>query len=115
MTSSNPYDMAHELARSITSSEIYSNYVVAKKALDENSELKGKVLKLREMQMEMNKAEILGEDLPAEKIREITLEFARLNQEKVVQQFFTTEGAFVQMFTDIQEIIQKAIEQGFEY
>jgi cell fate (sporulation/competence/biofilm development) regulator YlbF (YheA/YmcA/DUF963 family) len=111
----NPYDKAHELARSITGSDVYNNYVVAKKDLDGNSELKEKVLKLREMQMEMNKAEMLGENLPTEKVREAALEFARLNQEKVVQKFFAAEGAFIQMFTDIQEIIQKAIEQGFEY
>jgi cell fate (sporulation/competence/biofilm development) regulator YlbF (YheA/YmcA/DUF963 family) len=110
----NPYDKAHELARSITCCEVYNNYVSAKKALDENSELKDKVLKLREIQMELNKAEMLGQKLPTEKVREVTLEFARLNQENVIQKFFTAEGAFIQMFTDIQEIIQKAIEQGFE-
>jgi cell fate (sporulation/competence/biofilm development) regulator YlbF (YheA/YmcA/DUF963 family) len=114
MVISNPYDKAHELARSITDSQIFQDYVIAKKAPDENLELKEKVLKLREMQMEMNKAQILGEDFPGEKVKEVTLEFARLNQEKAAQQYFIIESKFVQMFTDVQEIIQKAIEQGLE-
>ncbi|MGI5920809.1 MAG: YlbF family regulator [Syntrophomonadaceae bacterium] len=114
MTSLNPYDQAYALARSITESEVYNKYVEAKKVLDSNPDTKERVLKLREQQMEINKAQALGENPSGDKVREVTLEFARLNREEIAEQFFSAEASFVRMFADIQEIIQKEIEKDLK-
>ncbi|MEN6350941.1 MAG: YlbF family regulator [Syntrophomonas sp.] len=110
----NPYDKAHELARSITSNEAYIDYCAAKKKIDDNPEWKEKILNLRQRQMEINKAQIFGEEMPKETVGEVALEFAKLNRNKEIAEFFRTEGVFIRLFNDLQEIIQKAIQDGFE-
>ena len=85
---SNPYDTAHELARSITKSEIFKNYLQAKQVLDQKPDLRDKVLAFRNQQMEVNRAQISGEEIDGEKIKELSLEFAKLNQNKDIAAFF---------------------------
>jgi len=109
----NPYDLAHELARSITDNETYQRYIKAQMELDQNPEAKEKVRQFRALQMEVNQAQILGQNLPDDKVQQVTLEYAKLNREKSIADFFTAEGMFMQMFTDIQQIIQKSLESGF--
>jgi cell fate (sporulation/competence/biofilm development) regulator YlbF (YheA/YmcA/DUF963 family) len=114
MSNVNSYDKAHELARAITKSEPYLNYCQAKKEVEKKPEWKSKLLELRQRQAEFNRAQILGNDVPKETVQELSLEFARINQIKEIAEFFRAETAFVQMFNDIQEIINKAIESGLE-
>lgn len=112
--SANPYDKAHELARAITDSEQYRNYVQTKEVVESNPELKEKILTLRNKQMELNRAQMLGEDIGEDFVAKITREFAELNQIKELADFFNAEGHFITLFNDIQGIIQSKIEEGFE-
>lgn len=109
----NPYDKAHELAHAIKASDIYLDYVAAKREIEKDQELKERLLEFRNRQMEINRAQMLGGDVPDDNVNEVTLEFAKMNQEKEFADFFNAEGRFIQMFNDIQEIMQKAIQSGF--
>ena len=106
----NPYDKAHELARAIKESDIFRSYIAAKNELEEKPEYKEKIYKLREKQIEINRAQVLGEEPAPQLMQELTLEFAKLNQKKEIASFFEAEGKFMQMFNDVQEIIQKSIK-----
>ncbi|MBC7074558.1 MAG: YlbF family regulator [Syntrophomonadaceae bacterium] len=110
----NPYDKAHELARSIISSDAYLNYIAAKKKIEKDPEIKEKIQNLRIRQLEINKANLLGEEVSRDQINAVTLEFAQLSQNREIAEFFEAESRFVQMFSDLNEIIQKAVESGFE-
>lgn len=109
----NPYDLAHDLAHAIKDSETYQRYIRAQKELEQNPEAKERVRQFRALQMEINQAQILGQNLPDDKVGQVTLEYAKLNREKTIADFFNSEGMFMQMFTDIQQIIQKKLESGF--
>ncbi|MDD3268178.1 MAG: YlbF family regulator [Syntrophomonadaceae bacterium] len=109
----NPYNKAHELADAIKASEMFTNYLAAKQQLEEKPELKEKIINLRQRQMEMNRRQMLGEEIKPEEVQEISLEYAKTNQIKGLGEFLKAEGVFIQMFNDIQEIIQKAIESEF--
>lgn len=113
MLKQNPYDKAHELARAMKDSEIYQRYVLAQKQLKQNPAAEEKIRQFRIIQMEANQAQILGEAQADAKVTEVTLAYAKLNQDKSIAEFFNAEGLFVQMFSDIQQIIQKSIESGF--
>jgi len=39
------------------------------------------------------------------------MEFAKLNQYREIAAFFETEARFLKMFNELQEIIQKALQQ----
>lgn len=110
----NPYDKAHELAKAITESEQYLNYVQAKEAVERNPEFREKILELRNKQMELNRAQMLGEDMGGDIVAQVTNEFAKLNQIEEIANFFNAEGHFITLFNDVQNIIQQKIEKGFE-
>ncbi|PKM78686.1 MAG: hypothetical protein CVU90_01425 [Firmicutes bacterium HGW-Firmicutes-15] len=113
MLNQNPYDKAHELARAIKDSEAFQRYVLVQKQLEQNPEAQEKIRQFRTQQMEINQAQILGQALDDEKVTQLTVEYAKLNMNKMIAEFFNAEGMFVQMFTDIQEIIQKSMESEF--
>lgn len=110
----NPYDKAHELAHAIIGNQVYLDYLAAKKTIDKNPEYKEMVIAFRTRQIEMNRAQALGEEISKDTINEITLEFAKLNQIQEIATFMESEGRFIQMFNDLQEIIQKAIEKDLD-
>lgn len=106
----NPYDAAHDLARAIKNSDIFQDYVQAKKQVEQNPKFSEIVYAIRDKQMMVNRSQILGEKNP-EVVQELALEFAKANQHQEIARFFEAEGKFVQMFNDLQEIIQKAMRQ----
>jgi len=110
----NPYDKAHELARAITNSEVYTRYVAAKLAVEKNPDYQEKILKVRNQQMELNRAQMLGEEVNSDSVLELSQMFAKANQVEEIAEFFNAEGAFIQLFNDMMEIIQKAVEVGFK-
>ncbi len=110
MVGSNPYDRAHELARAIKDSDVFRGYIAAKNEMEEKPEYKEKIFRLREKQIEINRAQVLGEEPAPALMQELTLEFAKLNQHKEIASFFEAEARFVQMFNDVQEIIQTSIK-----
>lgn len=110
----NPYDKAHELARAITGSEVYTRYVAAKSAVEKIPEYQQKILEIRNQQMIFNRAQMLGQEMDSDKVLELSQMFARANQIEEIADFFNAEGAFIQMFNDMMEIVQKAVEGGFK-
>lgn len=108
----NPYDKAHELAKAITDSEQYQNYVAAKNVVEGRPELKEKILALRNKQMELNRAQMLGKDVGEDFIEQIAKEFAEMNQIDELANFFNAERQFITLFNDVLGIIHKRVEQG---
>ena len=60
MTEASPFDKACELAQAIKQSQAFQRYLAAKQLLDRHPEYKQKVLKVRSVQMEVNRAHVLG-------------------------------------------------------
>lgn len=110
MADSNPFDKAHELARSIRQSPAYERYLHAKREIDKHPDCKDKILKVRSRQMELNRAHILGEELPADSMAELSRELSALNQYAEIAEFFAAETAYINMFQYIQNIIQDALD-----
>lgn len=107
----NPYDNAHELSRSILRSEIFNNYLQTKKDLDQKPASRDKVLEFRKRQMVVNRAHVTGEEISADYFQELSLDYAKLNQDKDIAAFFNAEAEFINMFNDIQEIIRQSIDR----
>lgn len=110
MADSNPFDKAHELARAIKQSQAYERYLSAKREVDKYPDYKEKILKIRSQQMELNRAHILGEELPADSMAQLSQELSALNQYAEIAEFFEAETYFINMFRDIQNIVQNALD-----
>lgn len=113
MSSHKANDLARQLAATITDSLVYKSYIEAQKSLAEDPNLKEKIRAFREKQAEINNKHFIGEEMPADQIKDISLEFAKLNTHKAAADFFRAEADFVSMFNEIQEIIQKEVIAGF--
>lgn len=108
----NPYDKAHELARAITESEQYKNYVKAKEIIENTPANKEKLLDFRNRQMEVNEKQMWGEEIAQEVVLNLAQDFAKLNEVEEIANFFNAEANFINLFNDIQQIIQKKLENG---
>lgn len=110
VSESNPYDKAHELARSIKQSQAFQRYLAAKLAVDQHPDYKDKILRVRGKQMELNRAHIMGQQLPADLMSELSQELAALREYAEINEFFDSESYFINLFQDIQNIIQSALD-----
>ncbi len=110
MTATNPYDKAHELARAIKGSDAYRNYLNAKEEIEKNLEAKQKIYVLRQHQMDVNRAQVLGEKVSEDKLRDLAMEYAQLTKDPGVAAFFEAERTFIQLYNELMEIIHKAVE-----
>ncbi|MDD4775533.1 MAG: YlbF family regulator [Syntrophomonas sp.] len=109
----NPYDKAHELVRALKANEAYQNLVEAQRKLDSDPEAKQRLNLFRNLQMEVNQAEMLGQPVADQQVQQVALEYAKLNRNKLIAAVFEAEAAFIQLFSDIQQIIQKGLESDF--
>ena len=103
MTATNPYDKANELARAIKDTDAYRNYLVAKEEIEKDLEARQKIFVLRQHQMEVNRAQVLGEKVPEDKLRDVAIEYAELSKNPGVAAFF--EGV-----PDQQYAVNRAID-----
>ncbi len=112
MTEPNPLKKAHELAQSIKESLAYGRYLQAKEEIDKHPDYKNLILKVRSRQMELNRAHILGEELPADSMSELSEELASLRQYAEIAEFFDAETRYINLFQAVQRIIEN--ELGLE-
>lgn len=108
----NPYDKAHELVRAIKDHESYQGLVEAHNMLNQDADAKNSFIQFRKLQMEVNQAEMFGQPVANEKVQQVALEYAKLSRNKLIADVFNAEASFVQMFSDVQQIIQNGIESG---
>ncbi|MEQ8201487.1 MAG: YlbF family regulator [Syntrophomonadaceae bacterium] len=109
----NPYDKTHELVRAIKADERYQRLAAAQRLLNLDPQAKKKLELFRNIQMEINQAEMLGQPVADEQVQQVALEYAKLSRNKVIAEVLDAEAAFIQLFSDIQLIIQKGLESDF--
>lgn len=107
------YNIAHQLAEAIKESRVFNDYIKVQKLIEERPELKVRIRAFREKQTKTNNKQFAGEEIPADLIKEISLEFAKLNINKEAADFFQAEADFIKMFNEVQEIIRNEISAGF--
>jgi cell fate (sporulation/competence/biofilm development) regulator YlbF (YheA/YmcA/DUF963 family) len=114
MTNGNPYDKAHDLARAIKDTEAFRRYVAVQKQLGQNPGALERVRDFRNLQMEVNQAHSLGQEPAEGRVDYIAIQYAKLNKDDLIAEYFQAEGLFVQMYNDVQDIIQKSLDNGFD-
>ena len=87
MTEASPFDKACELAQAIKQSQAFQRYLAAKQLLDRHPEYKQKRLKVRSVQMEVNRAHCWGA-ASADLLSELSQQLAEANQYPEIAEFF---------------------------
>lgn len=110
----NVYDTANRLAQEIKTSEEYTNFKMAKQAINLNSELKSKIDEFQKIRYE---AQIIAmqtgknDEEKMKKIQELYLELMENNDAK---KFFEAETKFNILFADVNKIIGESIKDVME-
>lgn len=109
----NVHDKAHELARAMKQNDAYLRFKEAKNRLEQDGKALEMVQDFKKKQLEVQQARLLGLEVPEEKLKSLDTLFALLNQNPIIAEYFQAEITFIQIVADVQNILQKAIEDDF--
>jgi cell fate (sporulation/competence/biofilm development) regulator YlbF (YheA/YmcA/DUF963 family) len=106
----NAYDHAHALARAISSSTEFRDYLQAKNMLEADKPSFEMLLDFRKSQLEVEQKKIAEQDTSAleEKLKKM---FEVINLNESVRNFMAKEYRFAQMMADIQKILTEALDK----
>jgi len=111
--SMNVHDKAHELARALRQSEAYLSFKEARERLEKDARALKMVKDFKQKQLEVQQSRLLGMEVPEEKLKSLDSMFQLLNQNPLIADYFRSEITFIQIVSDVQNILQKAIEEDF--
>lgn len=106
----NPYDKAHEFARAVRDSEAFQRYAAANRSLQADEEATQQMMSFRQLQLEVNQAQMLGEEVSETQSTHLNLTYKKIMENPLISEFMTAENGFVRLFSDLQNVIQKDIE-----
>ncbi|MFZ7103504.1 MAG: YlbF family regulator [Peptococcaceae bacterium] len=106
----NVHDLAHNLAQGLRNSPEYQNYQEALGKIRGNQEKEKILTELRKKQMEVQALQMMGQEVPPEKIKEIERTSEILNLQPGIREFLAAEYHLGKVLADIQKIIGEAVE-----
>lgn len=105
----NVYDTANRLASEIKQSEEYTNYKMAKQALNLNTNLKEKMMNFEQTRYEVQVQMMQTGKNDEEKYKKMQDLYAELIEDEEAKRFFEAETKFNVVIADINKIIGEAI------
>lgn len=109
----NPYDAAHNLAKSLSESTEFKQFKRAKDELEKDSKAKEMFSDFRKKQFEVQTLKLSGK--PAEAAsKDLKNLFEIISYNTIVTDFLEAEHRFATLMYDIQNIISKAIDLDFD-
>ena len=108
----NVYDQAHSLAQAIRESEEFKQYDQYKKIVKENPQLDQSLKDLMKKQMEMQAAQMMGQEVTQEAFQQIQQLSAILMQDPSAAQYLQNQMRFSMMMADVYKIIADVADFG---
>ena len=106
----NPYDKARELARAITESDEFKKFQAAKLGLEADDSAKSMIEDFQKKQFELQKKQMMGEELKDEDSQKIQELYGILSLNKVAGEFLQAEFGYARMMQDVMKILQDVLE-----
>ncbi len=107
------YDKAHELAKALRLSPEYRQFQEAREKVSKNPESQKVLEDFHKKQLEIQAMQMLGKEIPPEKLREYERMSEILNYHPSVREFLQAEYKIAQMLADIQKILTQALDLEF--
>ena len=108
----NVYDQAHSLAQAIRESEEFKQYDQYKKIVKENPQLDQSLKDLMKKQMEMQAAQMMGQEVTQEAFQQIQQLSVILMQDPTAAQYLQCQMRFSMMMADVYKIIGETADLG---
>ena len=108
----NVYDQAHSLATAIKESEEYKQYEAQKKIVETNPQLDETIKDFMRQQIEMQAAQMMGQEMDGERIQKMQQLSAILMQDPAAAQYLQCQMRFSMMMADVYKIIGDVADLG---
>jgi len=106
----NVYDAAHTLAKSIKESTEYIDFVKYREIMESNNEVKKLLDEFQMKQVELQRKQVMGEELGDAEIQEAQNLFDAVNKVPNAKEYFAAEMKFNQMMGDVSKILADAMK-----
>ncbi len=103
-------EKAKELAEAINISKEYTEYKALKDKLFANDELAGKLFLFEAKQSNLQRMQMLGEELNKDELNDAQELFDELNQIAEVKEYFDAQADLNKMMADVSRILASAME-----
>ncbi len=107
------YDKAHELAKLLSQSDEYKVFRKAKNSLEQDQENVRTLQDFRRKQLEIQMAQISGEEIDEEYIKQTEKLYELLSMNPRINEYLNAEYRLSRMMSDIQKIIGDAVSEWF--
>jgi cell fate (sporulation/competence/biofilm development) regulator YlbF (YheA/YmcA/DUF963 family) len=108
------YDEAHRLARELAASKEYKMLIEARKKLKSDSKTQEMVKDFRMKQFELQAAQLTGQEGIEEKEEKLHQLYGVISANTLAREVLEAEHNFNRLYTDIQKIINEAIEDSID-
>lgn len=109
------YDKANELAKALSESTEYKSYKAAKEKAEKNSSSKDILNDFKKRQFELQAMQLSGQKPDESKISQIQSLYQVIILNPDIAEYLRAEFAFNQMFSDIYNIIGKAVDLDLSF
>lgn len=110
----NVYDQAHSLATAIRESEEFKQYDQQKKIIEANPQLNESIKDLMKKQMELQAAQMMGQQVSPETFQQIQQLSAIMMQDPSAAQYLQCHMRFSMMMADVYKIIAETADLGMD-
>ncbi|SMO33026.1 YlbF family regulator [Melghirimyces algeriensis] len=114
MSEENVYDKAHELARTIRSSEEWKALAKTWEDVDKNPEHRRYIEQFRELSMELQALQMQGKDPSQEKGEEWNRLLQKIQSDSTLSKYLESERRFGQLMADINRIVSGPVEELYK-
>ena len=105
----NVYDEAHGLARAIKESNEFKEFDKMRHAIEQDAEASQMIGELQQLQMQLQAAQISGEQPDAEVMSRIQSLSTMIATKPLAASFIQAQGTFMMMMNDVFNIIGEAV------
>lgn len=110
----NVYDQAHQLASAIKESEEFKQYDSVKKKVEANEDLNKAIKDFVSRQIEVQTAQMMGQELDQETIQQMQQLSAALMADPTAAEYLQCQMRFSMMMADVYKIIGEVADMGFD-
>lgn len=109
------YDKANELAKALAESEEYKSYKASKEKVDRNNSARDMLKDFKKRQFELQAMQLSGQKPDEAKLNQIQSLYQVIILNPDIAEYLHAEFRFNQMFSDIYNIIGKAVELDLDF
>ena len=106
------YNLAYQLARELARSEVYQQLLQARNKINEVESARSMLEDFQKQQLEIQQAQMRGEEVPQEKIESIRKLYEIISAHPAIRDYRMAELYLVRVLGDIEKILWDAVRDA---